>query len=707
MMFKRILLLLCALLVSVPKVEAINFRKIVLEDLSIGSGTYTSPSGAVTGKTKINAGSFTFKTPAVNTKTVNDWVDGGYDTDIKPARVIPNAAEVGILVYDANGDEVISNTELATAISAISSTQVTLIIDVIVTPSTAHIFPATTSLNFISPGKFVKGGSGAITVDGPMFAAPYMIFSGFAAGDIVLGNNVQWNYGEWYGADNTGATDSSGAMQIAIDASNRIDLLAEGTYAFGELELKDRFQFNGNYAMVKAWGTPTDMLLMDSDNSGADDQMNFITIRDMRVVGSVNMTNFIRFNGGNFHYCAVENIEVLNPAVTGTGWTGSMDSIIKWTNETSTFAPSQNRIENISGRVAGINHAIRLTTVGTATAQDRLDVRNVNHWSPANKAVFLMEKVSLVECHNISDIFGVRHAAIELYWARRCDFYNISMEVTGTTTENIIIRGPMWSCTAHNLRITTDTDTTPDIGFFQGHAIDTRFTELTVGDTDGNLVDGSITPDLIVFEVDTVSGNANPSHDNYVGRIKEAGSEANWGYRFGSLITEDAGAYRNVYERNKGWDGIILHTTTQQTLTSTDVGTVTLVTTIPGRTFQPGDSAQIEILGHYVGTTNHKFTVSATLSDETTFVNFDDATTSHFRAIGDLVFYNDSGTDKARAHGIGWTAGALENTVFTDTRTKNLDLSIPINITPETLPAGDLIILDKVKVTGAFAHTIQ
>jgi hypothetical protein len=94
MRFKSILTVISMVLMLVPKIGVAGFRKIVLEDISVGSGTYTSPSGKVTNKTKINASSFPFKTPGFTSFSPNDLIDGGSDVDIQTLSITTTNATV-------------------------------------------------------------------------------------------------------------------------------------------------------------------------------------------------------------------------------------------------------------------------------------------------------------------------------------------------------------------------------------------------------------------------------------------------------------------------------------------------------------------------------------------------------------------------------------------------------------------------------------
>lgn len=231
MRFKNIITTIAIVSLLVSNANAVNFRKIVLEDMSIGSGTYTSPSGRVTGKTKINAGSFPFKTAGFTSFSPNDLVDGGFDLTIKPGTIISGGPEVSILKYDADGSGAISNAELATAISTIGAVQTTLVIDAGVTVSAAHTFPATLAMRFVRPGKFTKSGGGAIVINGSIDSPHYQIFSGFSVNDINFGIEIGTAIPEWWGIDGTADEIQINSAVSALSGDKGVVLLGHQTYS--------------------------------------------------------------------------------------------------------------------------------------------------------------------------------------------------------------------------------------------------------------------------------------------------------------------------------------------------------------------------------------------------------------------------------------------------------------------------------------------
>lgn len=225
MRFKNIIATLIIILLLVINADAVTFRKIILEDMSIGSGTYTSPSGRVTGKTKINAGSFPFKTSGFTGFSANDLIDGDFDLTIKPGIIISGGPAISILKYDANEDGAISGAEFATMVSGIGATQTTLTVDAISTVSATVALPSTLSVRFISPGKLAINSGVTLTINGTLDAVPYQIFSGDGLIDLS-GTSIDDVYAEWWGIDGTA---DEVEINKAIVAANQVNLL-EKTY---------------------------------------------------------------------------------------------------------------------------------------------------------------------------------------------------------------------------------------------------------------------------------------------------------------------------------------------------------------------------------------------------------------------------------------------------------------------------------------------
>lgn len=115
---------------------------------------------------------------------------------------------------------------LSAAITAIGSTQVTLIIDTAINASNtaeAVIVPATLALMPISPGVISKNTATSLTINSAPVGNPmHQWLSGFAAGDVKFGDtSISMVFPEWWGAKSDGATDCYSAIMSAVKAFTR------------------------------------------------------------------------------------------------------------------------------------------------------------------------------------------------------------------------------------------------------------------------------------------------------------------------------------------------------------------------------------------------------------------------------------------------------------------------------------------------------
>jgi parallel beta-helix repeat protein len=194
-----------------------------LEDTLIqSSNTVCSPASSPYDTiTPINQSKIPFSTSTFGDKTPNDWIDAGYDTPVKPSRVVENGSKVNILVYDANLNGSISGAEFGTAISTIGATQATLVIDVNTTVSTTVATPQTLSIDMVSPGKLLLNTGVTLTINGPFVAPNYKVIEGSGTGNVVFGaGSTRALVVQWWGALADGSTDDTGEIQAAIDSAN-------------------------------------------------------------------------------------------------------------------------------------------------------------------------------------------------------------------------------------------------------------------------------------------------------------------------------------------------------------------------------------------------------------------------------------------------------------------------------------------------------
>lgn len=352
MRFKRLITAIFISFLIASNANAVPFRKIVLEDMSIGSGPYTSPSGKVTGKTKINTSGFPFSNPSWNTKNPNDWVDRGFDTPIYPSTIISGGPEISIQKYDADGNGAISNAELATAISTIGAVETTLVIDAEVTVSATHVFPDTLAIRFVRPGKFTKSGGGAIAINGPMSAPLYQLFDSFSVGNVTFGVGIGTAIPEWWGADPTGTSDSLSALTLAMSAapSTGIDIICIGSFKVSNslVTTKDKVRFIGigkaskifteeKYTVIEIETddvTLENLWIYHSGSSDAGEGGGPIKIGNVNHVERAKVLNCVIENGwfaGAFlidaSNCLLEANEVLNNGAHGFASEAIVDGV--------------------------------------------------------------------------------------------------------------------------------------------------------------------------------------------------------------------------------------------------------------------------------------------------------------------------------------------------------------------------------------------
>ena len=107
---------------------------------------------------------------------------------------------------------------LASAITTIGSTPVTLIVDQSTPVSAGTSFPATMTVKMVYPGKFTRASSYAMTFNGGFEAHNGQCFTG--SGLVTFGSGSLKSVNpNWWGADPGGSTDSTAAIQAAINTA--------------------------------------------------------------------------------------------------------------------------------------------------------------------------------------------------------------------------------------------------------------------------------------------------------------------------------------------------------------------------------------------------------------------------------------------------------------------------------------------------------
>lgn len=102
-------------------------------------------------------------------------------------------------------------------------------------------------LRFASGAKFSIDNTIVLTINGPIEAKPYQIFSG--AGSVTLGRGLPREavYAEWWGATRDGTTDDSGAIQKAVDALS----VTSSKYAGRLIFLEGTYYIESTISIVK------------------------------------------------------------------------------------------------------------------------------------------------------------------------------------------------------------------------------------------------------------------------------------------------------------------------------------------------------------------------------------------------------------------------------------------------------------------------
>ncbi len=136
-----------------------------------------------------------------------------YDSNDNFIKTVPDYRAEGDVYWEDASDYASINA----AVTAIGSTQTTLVVSDAQTLAGNIIFPTTLTLKVPKGGSIVKASTYTATINGPLEAGPYQVFSGFAAGNVTFGAGaVKEVYAEWWGAKGDGILDSSAAMNLAI-----------------------------------------------------------------------------------------------------------------------------------------------------------------------------------------------------------------------------------------------------------------------------------------------------------------------------------------------------------------------------------------------------------------------------------------------------------------------------------------------------------
>jgi hypothetical protein len=112
------------------------------------------------------------------------------------------------------------NDDLSAAITAIGGTAKRLVIDKSISLSANTTVPANVHLYFTEEGRIAKNGF-TLAINGKLTVGLWQIFSGFSAGNVTIsGKSCMFVFPQWWGAVPDNSTDSTVAIQCAIDCNH-------------------------------------------------------------------------------------------------------------------------------------------------------------------------------------------------------------------------------------------------------------------------------------------------------------------------------------------------------------------------------------------------------------------------------------------------------------------------------------------------------
>lgn len=276
-------------------------------------------------------------------KSMEDLVDGGRDVHIMPktislsatmaaARtagtgevqavdVVTKSPWVDVRAYGAVG----ALATLTAAIAGISSDSATLLIpsgtwaitDDLTIPANIVLKPVKGAILQIATTK-------TLTINGPLDAGPYQIFSCTGTGKVVFAAGaVDQIHPEWWAANTTpGTTDMTAAILAAYTAARDVDRgivrLLANQYAVADLVLPQCT--NGDGVMIAGAGPNNTKIVVASGHTAGNPLVTLagthaaatdgIYLRDFQVYGAGGDTNGILIQPSN--NCRVEDVTVLS-----------------------------------------------------------------------------------------------------------------------------------------------------------------------------------------------------------------------------------------------------------------------------------------------------------------------------------------------------------------------------------------------------------
>ena len=186
---------------------------------------------------------------------------------------------------------------LNAAVSALSSTNATLVVNSSLPLTSVLFVPSNISVVITKSGMITKS-SGTVSFDGPFPTGRHQVFSGFSAGDVTFGSgSVKEVYPEWWGAKGDGVTDSTTAINAAQKTAelSKVPLkFSTGTY-IGNLVLNAVRSYDPvlPYYVIEGSGmgltilkSPNNLPIISDNTTTINTGYLWVKINDLSLMGS-------------------------------------------------------------------------------------------------------------------------------------------------------------------------------------------------------------------------------------------------------------------------------------------------------------------------------------------------------------------------------------------------------------------------------------
>jgi hypothetical protein len=214
-----------------------------------------------------------------------------------------------------------------------------------------------------------------LAIRGSVDPVPYSCFTG--SGSVRITGPVDYVYPQMWGADASGAVDSTSAFQSAVDSvSTGITVrVPAGTYKLGSIEIPDGTKIEGASEMsvtVESAETGDEIFLLASS---AANPLSNITITGLAFTGTYTYVFNVTGARNIFH-------EFKDLRLTGT-CAGS--SIFRYTHDSLTNQASRNLISRIDARRPGFDSFLTATVGDNAYSENRgydnFVITECSHWA--------------------------------------------------------------------------------------------------------------------------------------------------------------------------------------------------------------------------------------------------------------------------------------------------------------------------------------